>query len=343
MRNMKMSSPAELHQYFIKWKDGRLTAAEQERLYKWLASAPANQIEWDRLSEIWHLASPPIPARGNSPEVLWRNLTAQLQRPSALPRLSFVHEITRSIATWLRPFPKWAFGGAAILLLGILLSFILSSPRDLANWVTVEVPLGQRAQVALPDSSLVEINSGSTFNYLRKNSPERRYTKLVGEAFFHVRPDRTPFVVETAQATTQVLGTAFNVRTWNNRTRVFVQSGTVMVQSQQDPALKKIVLTAGRSALCDSAAVLLPESDSLADDMAWREGRLIFRRRILSEVLPELTRHYAVRIEADPSLLQHTITADFVQAPFTQVMAAVAAAVNAHYEKIGEVYRIQPN
>lgn len=343
MRNMKMSSPAELQQYFIKLKDGRLTTAEQERLHKWLASAPANQIEWDRLSEIWHLASPPIPARGKAPEILWRDLAAQLHRPSDPPRLSFVQEIIKPIAIWLRPIPRWAFAGTAILLLGILLSFFLSSPPDTANWMTVEIPFGQRAQVVLPDSSLVEINSGSTFKYPPQFPPERRQTKLVGEAFFHVRPDRTPFVVETAQATTQVLGTAFNVRTWNNRTRVFVQSGRVIVQSQQAPALKKIVLGAGQSALCDSLAVLLPESDYLADDMAWREGRLVFRRQILSEVLPELTRHYAIRIEADPSLLHHTITADFSQAPFAQVVAAVAAAVNAHYEKIGEVYRLQPN
>jgi len=343
MRRKNSLSSAEMPQYFIKWKDGRLSAAEQKRLKNWLASSPANQTEWERLAALWNIPSPPIPSSSTSTEVLWKNLASQLEaRPHAAPRpqSSLIRELAEKFAAWFRPIPKWAFAGAAILLIGVLLQF--NSRRSRAEWVTLDVPFGQRSMILLPDSSMVEINAGSMFKYPKKFDPKVRQVELAGEAFFQVRHNGASFKVETAQATTQVLGTAFNIRTWNNVTRVFVQSGKVVMQSKSASTFKKIVLTAGQMALCDSVAVLRPTVEYPEDMLAWREGRLIFRRRILSEVLQELARHFAVQIEADSSLRQHTITADFSQESFAPVIAALAASINARYEKIENVHRLQP-
>jgi len=343
MRSRNFLSPSEMQQYFIKWKDGRLTASEQKRLQDWLASSPEHQREWERLVALWNLAATPVPASARPAEVLWEDLAPQLQtRPAALPktRLFFIRERVEELFAWLRPLPKWAYVAAAILVAGVL--FKLNSPRHQLEWMTLAVPAGQRTTVLLPDSASVEINAGSIFKYPKKFAANERRVELAGEAFFQVRRNNTPFKVETAHATTQVLGTAFNIRTWNQVTRVFVQSGKVALQSKSAPAAEKLVLSAGQMADCDSVAIRLAAVEHPEDIIAWREGRLVFRRQFLAEVIRELTRHFATRIEADSSLLRHTITADFSQESLAQIMEALAASVKARYEKSGNGYRLLP-
>lgn len=336
-------SPSEMQQYFIKWKDGRLTASEQKRLQNWLASSLENRKEWEQMSMLWNLASTPIPTSDRPAEVLWEQLASQLKaRPRATPRLqlSFIREHAQKLFVLFRSVPKWAFVAVAILVIGALLKF--NSLHNHVEWVTLDVSSGQRSTVLLPDSSIVEINSGSIFKYPKKFDPTERQVELTGEAFFQIHHNKTPFKVETAHATTQVLGTAFNIRTWNHATRVFVQSGRVTVQSKSASTVERIVLAAGQMALCDSAAIRLSVVDYPEDVLAWREGRLVFRRQILSEVLQELARHFATPIEADSILLHHTITADFSHEPLAQAMDALTASINARYEKIGNVYRLHP-
>jgi len=78
--------PAKMQQYFIKWKDGRLTASERERLQNWLASSPENRSEWEQMSTLWNLASTPIPANDRPAEILWEDLASQLKaRPRVMP------------------------------------------------------------------------------------------------------------------------------------------------------------------------------------------------------------------------------------------------------------------
>jgi len=343
MRRKNSLSSAEMQQYFIKWQDGRLSAAEQKRLENWLASSPANQTEWERLAAIWNLAATPIPAGDTPTGVLWEDLAAQLDaRLHATPRPqpSFIRKRAEKFAAWFRPIPKWALAGAAILLIGVLLQF--NSMRSRVEWVTLDVSFGQRATILLPDSSIVEINAGSMLKYPKKFDPKAREVELAGEAFFQVQRNGAPFKVETAHATMQVLGTAFNIRTWNHVTRVFVQSGKVAVQAKKTSPVNRVELNAGEMAHCDTVAILLPTVEYPEEVLAWREGRLIFRRRILSEVLQELARHFAMQIEADASLLRHTITADFSQESFSQAIAALAASIDARYEKMDDVYRLQP-
>ena len=74
--------------------------------------------------------------------------------------------------------------------------------------------------VTLPDGSLVELNAGSRLTY----SNTSRKVELQGEAFFQVQKDEVQFVVSTGISKVVVLGTAFNVRSHDDRVTVAVNA-----------------------------------------------------------------------------------------------------------------------
>ncbi|HEX6846694.1 MAG TPA: FecR family protein, partial [Chitinophagaceae bacterium] len=77
---------------------------------------------------------------------------------------------------------------------------------------------GNRSKVVLPDGSHVWLNAGSSLDYnisvFNKNSRE---VTLNGEAYFDVtkNPEK-PFIIHTKKMDIKVIGTAFNIRSYND-------------------------------------------------------------------------------------------------------------------------------
>ena len=73
-----------------------------------------------------------------------------------------------------------------------------------------EVPAGDKVQLTLPDKSSVKLNSESSLSYAYVNG--KRVARLKGEGYFQVSKDRKhPFVVQVGNLNIEVLGTCFNV------------------------------------------------------------------------------------------------------------------------------------
>ncbi|WP_315823739.1 FecR family protein [Paraflavitalea speifideaquila] len=79
-------------------------------------------------------------------------------------------------------------------------------------------------KVTMPDGTIVWLNRNSRleFDDQQYNQTER-YVKLSGEGFFEVAKDATrPFIVETGQLHTRVLGTAFNIEAYQQESEIRV-------------------------------------------------------------------------------------------------------------------------
>lgn len=84
----------------------------------------------------------------------------------------------------------------------------------------------------LTDGTVVYLADGATLNCPAAFENENRKVALTGEAMFDVKSDRQhPFIIETANATIKVTGTAFNVKSFAGQENfeLNVQSGTVEV------------------------------------------------------------------------------------------------------------------
>jgi len=187
-----------------------------------------------------------------------------------------------------------------------LTAVVLAGAVAVALWIRPAewtAPLGERLAVALPDGSKVELNSGASLHYAR---PFRRSVHLVGEAYFDVNHNGKPFLVHTFNAEVQVLGTHFNVRAWPTddapTTVVTLASGKVSVAPAKHLD-RAVIMTPGetRQVVNQAAEVAAAETNQLDDVLAWRHGDLIFKNQMLSVILKDLERRFALRINLQPA------------------------------------------
>src|SRR5690606_29333886 len=101
---------------------------------------------------------------------------------------------------------------------------------------TVTTPIGGQYRIRLPDGSEVTLNAASELRYPTVFQHDRRVVSFKGEGYFEVAPDvDRPFLVisETidGQQTVEVLGTEFNINTYDgeHEIRTAVVSGRVGV------------------------------------------------------------------------------------------------------------------
>ena len=88
--------------------------------------------------------------------------------------------------------------------------------------VTVFSPIGARSVVDLPDGSKAWLNSGSSLSYSPVFKGKERKVKVDGEAYFKVKKDHIPFIVENLGPEVKVYGTEFNVNSYSDEPQVTV-------------------------------------------------------------------------------------------------------------------------
>lgn len=83
------------------------------------------------------------------------------------------------------------------------------------EWVEVYAPYGQTRCITLPDGSRVWLNSGTYVFYPDRFDRERQLF-VSGEVYMDVTKDpERPFRVDTRNVSIRVLGTRFNLRSYN--------------------------------------------------------------------------------------------------------------------------------
>lgn len=82
--------------------------------------------------------------------------------------------------------------------------------------ISISVPYGGTYTVELCDGTKVYLNSGTTLEFPSRFNGEVRGVSLKGEAYFEVtRNESKPFVVEVDEMKVKVLGTSFNVKSYD--------------------------------------------------------------------------------------------------------------------------------
>ncbi len=295
----------------------------------------------DALGEVWMLcesARPdlaPDPARKQSAR---RALLTAVTAPE--PRISPIAGIAGRLRRLVRSrtfTPRRSLTAAlvtAVVLLGVFLTL---------RPTTYHAPAGQTLSVHLPDGSTVTLNSASTLRVSGLFSWAERRVRLDGEGFFEVAHENKPFIVETFDAETRVLGTKFNVfarptesapATW-----VTVAEGKVGVRTRQGDG---VVLTPGLAAhTLPTGAVSPPDSVSLTHALAWREGGLAFRDQPLGAIFDEIERRFAIEIVADDELRARP-QSYFKHGPFDAetILSELTQMSGARYRPIASGYEV---
>jgi transmembrane sensor len=274
--------------WFVRLQEPAIEADEQQRFDAWLNEHPQHRDEFQLLQGLWSaadlLSAPRLEALAETP-------------PNRRQR---------------RPLLRYAVAASVLAVaLGLGLFSGLNHPGGYrAEFATA---LGERKHVALPDGSVIDLNSRSRLQV--RFEQDRRLIELSeGEAMFSVAHDTSrPFVVEAGSGKVTVTGTRFDVRRDVAQTRVAVEQGTVKVQGRDAADDQFISLSAGLGTHVDAQGqVAAAYAVNPAELTAWRSGKLVFNNASLSEVAAEVSRYREKPLTvANPAVASLRLTSVF--------------------------------
>ena len=204
----------------------------------------------------------------------------------------------------------------------------------------------------LPDGSQITLAPKSRISYASTfgsadtaRNGATRDVYLLGEAFFEVtkNPHR-PFRVFANEIVTKVLGTSFNVRSFEKDTtiQVTVRTGKVSVYEQAatlaSSKMSEVILTPNQQLVYERTGqkfqkVLLNNPVIIVPPTA--ERSMVYDDAPLDKVFGDLSKVYGINIVFDSDLLKKcTVTADLSNEPFYQQLSLICSAIDAHYELI---------
>lgn len=229
---------------------------------------------------------------------------------------------------------------AAVIVVGLGLGWLTYTIIDkevgqvAEQFTEVVVPLGKIRNLTLEDGTKVTLNAGSKFRYpTRFGDDSVRQVYLDGEGFFKVthRADQ-PFIVKSGKLDVRVLGTSFNVRSYQEDVamEVAVVTGKVAVQTTRESSKDRVLLLPQEKVSYRVANGLLQKETSDSSDVfAWQKGLLHFRNRPLKEIVRVIERRYAVSIEINKPMEDCLVYATIGEEPAEQTLKAFSRLLNA--------------
>lgn len=172
----------------------------------------------------------------------------------------------------------------------------LQDDKTLQNTINkLETPRGGQHQIILPDGSKVWINAASVIKFPASfaNASTRRI-ELTGEAYFEIAKNKDqPFIVQGNNQTVEVLGTHFNVDSYQDaETKTALLEGSVKISFAEHAP---VVLKPGQQSIV-SRRQLKVVRINVHDAMAWKDGFFVFDQEPLDIVMQKIARWYDVEI-----------------------------------------------
>lgn len=231
------------------------------------------------------------------------------QSPDAMTKKLVKKGVSMRIV--LREFMKVAVV-IAVVLSGVYFFSGKEQDTDVAVQ-TIYVPTGQRAELVLSDGTKVWLNSHTRFVFPNRFGRDTRNVQLDGEGYFEVAKDSAhPFIVETAKYNVRVLGTEFDVKAYDSDSiwEAYLLKGAVELYASGSS--QKLLKLTPNTMACMQGDRLVKKMIERRDDFLWREGILSFNNMPVDEMMKELQRYYAIKIEVNNKrLLQRYYTGKF--------------------------------
>jgi ferric-dicitrate binding protein FerR (iron transport regulator) len=169
-----------------------------------------------------------------------------------------------------------------------------SKPSDALMYNTASTPRGGQYEFVLSDGTKVWLNASSSIRFPVVFKGSERRVQITGEAYFEVVHDAAkPFRVEARGQTVEVLGTHFNVNSYDDEASVktTLLEGSVKVTAE---GCNAIIKPGEQSDLKDGKlSVNKVDVDGV---VAWKNGYFIFDNEDIRSVMKLISRWYDVDV-----------------------------------------------
>jgi ferric-dicitrate binding protein FerR (iron transport regulator) len=351
-----------LREAIVGYYTNNLTQPEADELIEWLGENEENIDYFAELGKVWFVSSQ-LSSKEKDSNAAWPNLLEkikdndirQLPKPELRIGISLIFRVA-----------------AAILLLvavGIGTIFVFRSPKTKSEIAYFEAfaPKGSRSFITLSDGSTVWLNSGTKLKYQSNFGQEGRDLFLEGEAYFVVaRNPGMPFRVKTSDVCITAIGTAFNVKAYNEEGSIetTLEKGEVRIDALNDSKLRvesapvylkpnqKAVYIKSNKNISVNSSVQQPQVvinepatkiktiplriENMSDtklNTSWKDSRWIFKSEKLISLKPILERRYDISIIfRDSVLMSYKFTGTLKEESLEQVLNAICIASPIKYE-----------
>ena len=265
-----------------------------------------------------------------------------------------------------RPIKKimlWAAACCALVIIGLTV-YQLTPGRQIAIAPVKEnevVTSTSKSKVTLPDGSIVMLNRQSRLMYNKDFGVSKREIHLTGEAYFDIAKNESiPLTVVAGPVQIRVMGTAFNVRAYNEDSIVETSliRGSIEVSSADEPERsirmrpnEKILFS--KEGLPTTSVVgeggphspktaqtflqmnrIKPNpTDSTINEIVWVQDKLIFSKEPFYSLAQKMERWYQVKfLFKDKMAAQLSLTGSLEKENLTEALDALQQLTPFNYE-----------
>ena len=175
--------------------------------------------------------------------------------------------------------------------------YMESAKTNSISYNTMSLPKGSKPmRLVLSDGSLVWLNAASSVTFPTAFIGSERKVSITGEAYFEVAHNASkPFYVSHDDITVRVLGTHFNVNTYQDESNIKVTllEGSVNVSKGNNSARLK----PGEQAVVAKDKIGLITNIDLEEVMAWKNGQFYFKGTELKSIMRQIEKYYNVEVE----------------------------------------------
>lgn len=253
---------------FRKYCSGKATWEEKKEFLDWIDSHPAHKEEYMQARRIFDFQ-------------IWN---PELQKNAKSDKKLYLY------------FKQCLKVVAIFIVAWVFFWYYSANDEKSALCHSVYVPAGQRAEISLPDGSKVWLNSKTTLTYPLWFGDNERMVTVNGEAYFEVAKDTEhPFIVQTKKYNIQVLGTEFNVISYEDYPyfETTLLKGSVKLSSKESG---NDILMQPNMRVSDMGGHIVNEIISSKNQFLWRDGILFFNNASIGQIMKKLELYYDVKI-----------------------------------------------
>lgn len=190
---------------------------------------------------------------------------------------------------------KLQMGNVTISTQSRTLSYVTGRNASAVEYAILIVPPGKDYNIRLKDGSEVHLNAATKLRFPLQFTGNSREVTIDGEAYLKVAHNSQPFVVHLPHAKIEVLGTEFNINTYDTGVeKISLVSGTLRVKTATDATLLK----PGQEALSTAGEVAVRPFDT-DEVLAWRRGMYYIDNATFIELSAVLSRWYGCTVVVD--------------------------------------------
>jgi transmembrane sensor len=205
---------------------------------------------------------------------------------------------------------------------------------------TMSTPRGRQFQLVLSDGSKVWLNAASSIRFPTVFNGNERKVQVTGELYFEVAKNPSkPFKVVTNGTEIEVLGTHFNVDSYDDVIKTTLLEGSVKVKAGNRTGFLK----PGQQAQTSTGAdIRTSNTVDLEQVMAWKNGRFAFENVNLETIMNQISRWYDVDVVYPDKIPNRSFTADISRNTNLSVFLKVLEESGIRFRIEGKKLIVQP-